>query len=147
MIFIIASIVFVVDRLTKMVAVNNLFLGEPLKVIPNFFHLTLVLNRGTAFGLLRGWGIIFIILSVAVIAWIAVYARRHKNIDNILIWVLGLIMGGALGNLYDRVLFGCVIDFFDFRIWPVFNVADSCITIAVGILAWQLLIKKKNFLQ
>ena len=144
MIFMIASVAFLIDRITKSIAVNNLFLGQPSKVIPGIFNLTLVLNRGTAFGLFKGWTILFIILSVAVIAGIIIYVLRNKGIDILLSWALGLILGGALGNLFDRLRFGCVIDFFDFRVWPVFNVADSCLTVGVLILIFKIFSERKK---
>ena len=144
MIFWIAAGVFIIDRFTKAIAINSIFLGQSIKIIPKIFYLTLVLNNGTAFGLFKGWRIVFILFSAAVIASIIVYTLKHKDIDKISSVILGLILGGASGNLVDRVWFGRVIDFFDFRIWPVFNVADSCITIGVTILMWRILIKKSK---
>ena len=144
MIFMIAAVTFLIDRITKSIAVNNLFLGQSSKVIPGIFHLTLVLNRGTAFGLFKGWTAFFILLSVVVIAGIVIYVFRNKGMDILLSWALGLILGGALGNLFDRLRFGCVIDFFDFRIWPIFNVADSCLTIGVLILIFKIFTERKK---
>jgi len=143
MILWVAAGVFLVDRFTKSAAINSIFLGQSVKVIPPVFRLTLVLNDGTAFGLFKGRRIFFISLSIAVMAAVAAYISKHKNIDKARSWALGFILGGAAGNLLDRVWFGRVIDFLDFRIWPVFNVADSCITIGVVILLWKYVVQEK----
>lgn len=134
MIFQIAACVFILDRITKSLVINHVFLGQSIKIIPKIFDLTLVLNTGTAFGLFKGQRIIFILSSIAIIVAAVIYILKHKNIDKKLSWALGLILGGAAGNLLDRVVHGCVVDFLDFHIWPVFNIADSCITIGVTIL-------------
>lgn len=140
---VIASLVIIVDRLAKYYSLHNLTIGETVKVIPNIFHLTLVLNTGSAFGLFRGWAPVFIVLSAVIIAFIAVYVWRYKVKDTYMITALGLILGGAFGNLIDRVSLGYVIDFLDFRIWPVFNIADSSITIGAMLIAWRILTEKK----
>jgi signal peptidase II len=135
MIFWISACVFILDRITKSLVINNIFLGQSTTVVPHVLNFTLVLNTGTAFGLFKGQKLIFILFSVLVISAIIFYARkRPEAIDKARMWSLGLILGGAAGNLLDRVRHGCVIDFLDFHIWPVFNVADSCITIGVIIL-------------
>lgn len=134
MIFWIAAGVFIVDRITKSIVINHIFMGQSMKVIPGIFNFTLVLNTGTAFGLFKGQRIIFILFSFAVIGAIVGYILKHKEMNSVFTWALGLILGGAAGNLLDRIAHGCVIDFLDFRVWPVFNIADSCITIGVAIL-------------
>ena len=139
MTFWIAAGVFFLDRFTKTAVINSIFLGTSVKIIPNIFHLTLVLNRGTAFGLFKGQRIFFISLSVAAIAAIVIYLLRHRDMNRARSLALGLVLGGAAGNLLDRVWFGPVIDFLDFRIWPVFNVADSSITIGATMLALKVL--------
>jgi signal peptidase II len=77
-----------------------------------------------------------------VITFIILFGWRHKGMSRLLAVSLGLILGGSLGNLVDRMTFGYVVDFFDFRIWPVFNIADSGITVGVGMLALSLAIKR-----
>jgi signal peptidase II len=130
----IAFLVLALDRLTKIFVLNNMFQGQSVKVIPGVFHFTLVLNTGAAFGILKDQRAVFIALSVIVVAFIILYTLRRKTRDTLLSVSLGLILGGALGNMIDRIWFGHVIDFLDLRIWPVFNVADSCITIGTVIL-------------
>lgn len=139
-----ASIIFIIDRCTKFAALSILSDGSSIKVIPGFFHFSLVLNNGAAFGTLKGFNAFFIALSIIAILFIVLYIYRNKTPAAGLVMSLGLIMGGAMGNLADRVRFGYVIDFLDFRVWPVFNIADSAITIGTVILAWQILIKRED---
>ena len=143
MTFLVASLLFVLDRATKIVAVSNMSYGQSIKILPNIFHFTFILNNGTAFGLFKGANAMLAIFSVLVIALIIFYVLKNKALAFINSLALGLILGGALGNLFDRVRFGYVIDFLDFRIWPVFNIADSAITIGTVILAWKIL--RQNF--
>ena len=139
----IASFIVIIDRVTKYFLFNSLAEGQSIKVIPGFFHLTLVLNTGTAFGLFRDRTDFFIILSTLVIALVCFYMRCNRNKDILLTISLGLIVGGAVGNLIDRIAFGYVIDFLDFRIWPVFNLADSAITVGAVFLAVKILLDKR----
>lgn len=127
--------VFTVDRATKLAAAAALPAGESVPVLPGIFHLTLVFNTGAAFGFLKDRRVVFIILSVLAIAALIYYAWKSGGAGYSLPLSSGLIVGGALGNLFDRIKFGYVIDFLDFRVWPVFNAADSAITVGVAILA------------
>lgn len=139
MTLLVASFVFLLDRFTKIAAVSNLSYGQSIKILPNLFNFTLILNNGTAFGLLRGQNAALALLSVLAITLIIFYILKNKSLDPVVSLALGLILGGALGNLFDRVRFGYVIDFLDFRIWPVFNIADSAITIGMAILILKIL--------
>jgi len=136
---IIALAVLALDRITKIIALGLLSPGDSISVIPGIFHITLVLNNGTAFGLFKGMNAFFILVSVTVIACIILYVWKNRPLGFVWSLIFGLILGGASGNLFDRIKFGRVIDFFDFRIWPVFNIADSCITIGMILLAWKIL--------
>lgn len=143
-VFAVAVLVFIVDALTKSAALSALAQGKSIKVIPGIFHLTLVLNKGAAFGIFKDKISFFIMLSIAAVILITFYTIRKKNLDIILSSALGLILAGTAGNLLDRIRLGYVIDFFDFRIWPVFNVADSAITIGVAILMLNILLRKSR---
>lgn len=128
---------FVLDRVTKLLVLH--FLSGSVPVIPNVFHLTLVHNHGIAFGLFSQmrWVLLVVVsISLALIFWMAHRPGFRNTRDQ---WVFGLILGGAAGNWLDRVQYGAVIDFLDFRIWPVFNAADSAISIGVGIYLLYLL--------
>lgn len=135
--FLTALSVFVIDRLTKIFFTRLLDLWESLPVIKNVFHFTLVHNTGIAFGLFKNQGIVFVIIPLVVVILIIFnlyYSRHHPEVDWLYVFAFALILGGALGNLTDRILYGYVIDFIDWRIWPVFNMADSAITIGTVIL-------------
>lgn len=147
----ISVIVLIVDHITKVLAQKYLSLYEPLPVIPSF-NLTLTYNRGSAFAFLdsaSGWqvwmfGMIAIFVSIAILIWLYRLSAKQK-------WVsiaLTLIVGGALGNLWDRFSYGHVIDFIQVYIshysWPVFNIADSAICIGAVMLFIDSVWKKKK---
>ena len=130
--------IILLDRVTKIFFSGLLDLGESLPLIRNVFHMTLVHNTGIAFGLFRDQGIVFIIIPVIAVFLLIFnifYYRNSKELSRMYIVGFSLILGGAIGNLVDRINYGCVIDFIDFRIWPVFNIADSAITIGACIIA------------
>jgi signal peptidase II len=140
---IIVTTILFLDQLTKFFATKNLELNNPLPLIRGVFSLTLVHNRGAAFGIFKGQFYLFILSSV--IAVILIYSVLKKNKRNNLYSVsLSLILGGALGNLIDRVFLGYVVDFLDFHVWPVFNVADSAITLGVVSLGWLVFKSEKK---
>lgn len=134
MIFLLASIVFILDRITKIIAVSTMSYGQSVNVLPNIFNITLVLNNGTAFGLMKGQNAILAVFTAVAVVLIVIYVVTHKGLGLAVSLALGLILGGALGNLLDRIKFGYVVDFLDFRVWPVFNIADSAITVGMLIL-------------
>ena len=137
---IVISIIFL-DQLTKALAVNLLQLNTPVALINNFLYLTLVHNRGAAFGILKNQLLLFIAISFCAILFIFIHLKEKKN-SLLLKLALSLILSGAVGNLIDRLRFGYVIDFLDFRFWPVFNLADSVLTIGALLLSWELLFNK-----
>jgi len=141
MILIIVTSVIILDQVTKYLALSFLQLNSPFVLVKNFFNLTLVYNCGAAFGLFQNQLLMFVAISVFAIAIILSSLRNKKNTLMFRL-SLSLILGGAIGNLIDRLRFGFVIDFLDFRIWPVFNLADSFITIAAVLLARELLFNK-----
>ncbi|MDP3804357.1 MAG: signal peptidase II [Candidatus Omnitrophota bacterium] len=142
MIFVLAFLVFVLDRITKTLALSLLSGIGSMKVLPGIFHLTLVFNNGTAFGFAKGQNAVLILTSILIICAILLYIRKNRLKDITLSFAAGLILGGALGNLFDRISYASVIDFLDFRVWPVFNVADSCVTAGILLVAWKLLRQK-----
>ena len=135
---ILGLIVVVLDQFTKLwVRETFIYGGDPQVVLPGFFNLVHVRNSGAAWGMLGGQQVILILLSVIVLLLLIVFRRRVLNptLDHRI--ALGLMIGGILGNLIDRIKVGWVTDFLDFHIgthhWPSFNVADSAICIAVGL--------------
>lgn len=133
MVFIITSIIFSLDQWIKSIIRDNFYYGQSLPVLKDIFHLTFVKNKGAAFGILYGHTKLFIILSLVIVIFILIYRYflKHGLLFDI---ATGLIIGGALGNLLDRIRFGYVIDYLDFRIWPVFNLADSAVVVGAVII-------------
>jgi len=135
MFFILCSmVVFALDRITKIAIVKKLFPDESLAVFGKIFSITYTRNAGSAFGIFPGATKIFIYLSGLAIILIIIFLFYLKKKDYFSKFALALIMGGAVGNLVDRVFFGYVIDFLDFKIWPVFNLADFFISIGCFLL-------------
>lgn len=143
-----ALAVLILDQLAKYWALQRLPPGLPRTVIDGFFSLTLVLNPGLAFGMLAGvptaWRWLVALLSIGALAVLAtVGLRMLPGGGRLTPLALGLIFGGAVGNLIDRARFGAVVDFLDFfwrgYHWPAFNVADSAITVGVALLALRML--------
>ncbi|HEY8875881.1 MAG TPA: signal peptidase II [Desulfosporosinus sp.] len=132
-------VVWIVDRFLKILIQTNFIPGETLIVIPKVFHLTFVLNPGAAFGLMAGHTWIFVVTAFSVLGGVIYGQFRIPRRERLTRLAIGMIGGGALGNLYDRLLTGRVVDYLDFQIWPyVFNFADSMIVVAVGLLMLQI---------
>jgi signal peptidase II len=134
--------VIALDQITKYLVISFLSSVDSIKIFP-FLHLVSVRNIGAAFGMFKGLGNIFFI-PVSIIAIIFVTGLLTKSSYNI--FGLSFILGGAIGNLIDRILYGKVVDFIDFSIgnfhWPAFNIADSSLTIGIIIVLLSLLLKK-----
>lgn len=137
-----SAAIIVVDQATKWWAVKALFGKPPVVVIPGFFDLTLVYNTGAAFGFLRnagGWqNTFFVVVAVIVSMFLASMLRRLNNRDLQSAVAFALVLGGAVGNVIDRLRRGYVVDFvhwyYDDWHWPAFNIADSAITIGAVLL-------------
>jgi signal peptidase II len=123
---------------------RKLELNESIEVVKNIFYLTLVHNTGAAFGIFRNQALFFVIVSILAVIAILIYIKKFSNIPLMIKIALGLILGGAAGNLVDRLRFGHVVDFLDFKIWPVFNIADSAITVGAFLLIISLMTKKRR---
>jgi signal peptidase II len=136
---VIGILVFALDRISKIWIDRSMTLYESIPVVNNVFHITYVRNPGGAFGLLASRPGFFILANLVIIALLIYIYREMKPISSLMAAAVGLLIGGALGNLYDRILYGTVIDFLDFRIWPVFNVADIGIVVGAGLLTVFLL--------
>lgn len=135
-VWIFAAFIFAVDQLTKALVKMHMAPNQSIPVIDNILHLTYVQNTGAAFSLLKGRVFFFVVVSFAVIAVIVYYLIRLPKEKKLFKFTLALVLGGAFGNLVDRLRFGYVVDFIDFRIWPVFNVADSAVVIGVLLLLY-----------
>jgi signal peptidase II len=134
----VAVAVFAVDRATKLAVARLLPVNESRPVIDRLVFITHTQNTGAAFSLGHGLGAFFLAFA-AIASVVIVYAyRRVPSGEWITRVALGLVLGGAVGNAFDRLLSSSVTDFIDVRIWPVFNVADSCIVVGALLLIWRL---------
>lgn len=141
----IASVIFFLDRLSKFFITGLFQQGSSVPIIKDIFHTTLVYNTGAAFGLLKNFPYLFVIIAVFVFVLINYFLiRKFYKLSVAERIALTFMLGGTLGNLVDRICFGYVIDFIDFRIWPVFNVADSFITIGALMLGLSILCSRKH---
>ncbi len=137
-----AIVVLLLDQLSKYIVIQRIPLHDSIVIIPNFFYFTHIKNTGAAFGIFQGMINTFIVISIAAIILIVIL-RSLLEIESYFYHVsLGFILGGAIGNLIDRLFMGEVTDFLHFFFWPVFNFADSFIVIGFIILVLILL---KNF--
>lgn len=146
-------VVFFLDRFTKTAVIRCYAEGEGLAVWPGVFHLTRVNNTGAAFGMMKHSGQALVLVSVFSVFFLTLFVfrnlflvrsgeiRTRTHLSNLAVF---LVIGGALGNLYDRLKYGYVIDFLDFRVWPVFNLADASICIGVFLVLAGLVIPKKE---
>ncbi len=143
--FLLVLVIYLFDQTSKFFIRNDLVLGESLPVINGFFHITLVHNRGAAFGMLERYPGLFSVIGVfSALLIILLLTVKKKTFGIYEKLGLSFILSGTLGNLTDRLFFGYVIDFIDFRIWPVFNIADSFITTGALILGISLLFRSHN---
>lgn len=128
-----------IDQISKMLIMRNMTEWQTIPVIDGIFHITYILNPGAAFGLLPNRTNLFVAASILVVAGIFFFHKKWGIRGRVVI-SLGLVAGGAFGNLIDRLRFGGVVDFIDIWLWPVFNLADTAIVIGSGLLViymWQ----------
>ena len=145
-ILIIVSI-FLLDRFTKVLVINNLSLGESISIINDFLNITYVNNHGAAFGIMDGKVIFIVIVSILIFAYL-IYEIRKESHSKLITISISFVIGGLLGNLFDRVVYGHVIDFFDFNLFgydfAIFNVGDAFIVIGTILLAIGFLLEERN---
>ena len=129
-----AGLIVGLDRLTKGWAASTLILSEPRPLFGPVFRLTRVHNVGGAFGIFPGNGILFIIVSSVVAMGLFIFLLAADLQGKLLKAGLALVLGGAIGNLIDRLHYGYVLDFFEVRGFSIFNLADACVTAGVGLI-------------
>jgi signal peptidase II len=139
----IAALALIADQASKYIVANNLAPHQewaPIPALQWLFAITYITNTGSAFGLFPDGSLVFIVIAIVVVVAILVYHRQLAGHQWLLRLGLGLQLGGALGNLVDRLTHqGHVVDFIYFKFWPVFNIADSCIVVGVALMAYFLL--------
>lgn len=148
--YLIALAIILLDQATKRVIVGTLQLGQGLPIVPGFFDLVFVLNPGAAFSFLATLpdsvrNPFFITISVTAVILILVYRTRHLQQHELASLSLALVLGGAIGNLIDRLRYGMVVDFLLVHVyeyhWPAFNVADSAISLGVTLMVLDMLLE------
>lgn len=142
----IAVAVVIFDRIIKKLVVSNMQPWESIPVIEDVFHFTYVQNTGAAFSMWQGQWIVLVALPLAVIAvGFALMFLKRNTWDKMMLTAVAFICGGGLGNLIDRMSLGYVVDLFDFRIFPVFNIADIFICVGCGLMILDVLFfERKN---
>lgn len=130
----VAFAVVIVDQIVKYIVQTQMELGETIPLIKNVFHLTYIINPGAAFGIFPHQSWVF--LSIVVILFAAFFFFRKRIPQKPVYFpvAIGLLLGGALGNAIDRVRIKGVVDFLDFRVWPIFNVADIAVCVGVALI-------------
>ena len=129
------------DQFTKAVVMRSMVPGQSIPILQNVFHLTYVLNPGAAFGILSNQRMFLLITGAVLILATAYFYPLLKKSDAWLQLGATAILSGAVANLIDRAQTGYVVDFFDFRIWPVFNVADIAIVLGMGFMIYAILFR------
>ena len=144
-----SALVVVLDQATKQAILHTVAIGQTVEVLPPVFSLVLTYNPGAAFSFLAwasGWQRYFFMAVALAASILIVYMMKKHERDRLLCFALALVLGGAVGNLIDRVIYGAVVDFLLFRWpggprlfdpWPAFNLADSCITVGAALLIWD----------
>lgn len=135
---IISLLCMIIDQVIKIAVMGNLNVNQSIEVIDKFFSITYVENDGAAWSILSGGRILLILISIVAIILIYSYILKNKNMKKFEFFSYCVLIGGILGNLMDRIKFGFVVDYLDFKIFgydfPIFNFADICIVISVGLL-------------
>ncbi len=136
------------DHLVKYLVASQMIQGESIPVVPEIFHITYVQNRGAAFSMMEGqWFFLIVLPCAAILTAMIILFWKRKVWSVCMNLAIAFICGGGMGNLIDRICQGYVVDLFDFRVFPVFNVADIFICVGCGLLLLDVLLserKKKN---
>ncbi len=132
-IYSIAAIVIMIDQIVKLLIRTKMKINTSIPIIPDIFNLTYTENKGAAFSILQNTQLLLIIVGLVFLYLLDYYIKKEKKFSKLSIISLGLIIGGIVGNLVDRILLHAVVDYLDFTLinFPIFNIADSCITIGV----------------
>ena len=147
-IYSISTIVIMIDQIIKILVSTKMKLNEEMEVIPNFFSINFVKNKGAAFSILQDQKILLVIISLVVLFFLNKYIDKTKALSKYSIISLGFIIGGIIGNLLDRLIQDGVIDYLSFQInkyfFPIFNIADSFIIIGVVLMIIGLIKEEKE---
>ena len=147
-IYVIGIILFLVDFFVKRLVIHLMKEQSIIKIIPNFFQICFVRNKGAAFSILENNTLLLILISVGFLIFLNHMIKKEENFTKLSIVSLGMIMGGVIGNLFDRIIYRSVIDYLSFKIinydFPIFNLADIFITVGTGLLLLSMLLEKRK---
>ena len=138
-ILLLAVVVVIMDQLSKFYIQTHMVIGMSIPVWQDIFHITYILNPGAAFGLFEHQTVFFVMIAASMVIATIYFYPKIPTQYKLLRFGTGLMVGGAMGNVIDRIKTGYVVDFFDFRIWPIFNIADAGIVCGVGCIIFTIL--------
>ena len=147
MYFVVFGVAVLLDRISKLLVMQNMELYENIPLLPHVLNLCYITNKGAAFSIFEGKIVLLILLTLCALAFLWWLWRFGRNEGPLFRMGIILIVSGAIGNLIDRVFYGEVIDFLQFAFWPqfpVFNIADVCIVVAAGLIIIDLFMKKEE---
>ncbi len=132
------------DQVVKHIVRTSMVQGQSFPIIENIFHITYIENPGAAFGILANQRMLFLVLTALIVGVMIYLYFSLNNKKSITAISLGVVVSGAIGNFIDRFMQGTVTDFLDFRIWPIFNIADICICVGLALICYFVIIKGED---
>ncbi|MEF2824559.1 MAG: signal peptidase II [Peptococcaceae bacterium] len=142
--YILAVFVLGLDQWSKYLVRASMQMGESIPIIDSIFHLTYIENEGVAFGLFSGHTNIFVLVSILVLIGLLIFVWKESSQSLLLHYGAALVVSGALGNIIDRAMKASVTDMFDFRIWPIFNIADIAVCVGFVLLVLYLFFSSED---
>ena len=144
----ITVVVLIIDQIIKLCILHFMDLYQRIIIIPHLFSLFFVKNTGAAFSILENYNFLFIGISIGFLINMFLYIRKEENNSSLFRWTLGILLGGVLGNLLDRIFYQSVIDYLSFEFFqysfPVFNFADACISVGVCLFILHMICQQKE---
>jgi signal peptidase II len=134
----------IADQAVKHLVRTTMVQGQSIPIIENIFHITYIENPGAAFGILANQRMLFLILTAVIVGVMIYLYCSLSNKKSLTAISLGIVVSGAIGNFIDRFIQGTVTDFLDFRIWPIFNIADIAICVGLALICYFIIIKGED---
>lgn len=146
MFFLTFFVIFIIiaDQFIKYLIINNMFLGQSIPLITDILHLTYILNPGAAFGILENQRLFFIFIAIILVFAIVYFRKKILHLSKLFQLGIAMLFSGAIGNMIDRIFIGKVVDYIDFRVWPIFNLADIAIVCGCIIVIYELLFMEQK---
>ena len=134
----------IADQAVKYLVRTTMVQGQSIPIIENIFHITYIENPGAAFGILANQRMLFLVLTAVIVGVMIYLYCSLSNKKSLTAISLGIVVSGAIGNFIDRFMQGTVTDFLDFRIWPIFNIADIAICVGLALICYFIIIKGED---